>query len=47
VKKLALFAGIIGLMGAIVWVAVSSTTVLSKVQLRGKIQQLSPDKCKL
>ncbi|NCN43281.1 MAG: hypothetical protein CO158_09915 [Piscirickettsiaceae bacterium CG_4_9_14_3_um_filter_43_564] len=42
-KKLALFAGIIGLMGAIVWVAVSSTTVLSKVQLRGKIQQLSPD----
>lgn len=40
-KKVAFIAGIFGLVGVIIWAAVSSTSVLSKVQLRGSIEQVS------
>lgn len=39
-KKTAFFIGIIALAAAIIWVAISSTTVLSKAKFQGTLQQL-------
>ncbi len=40
-KRVAFITGMIGLVGLVTWAAVSSTSVLSKVQLKGSVEQVS------